>query len=141
MAQKISARLLRIIDALPLRAGMRVLEIGCGPGAAAREIADRFETIYVLGIDRSIKAINQANDNSSTQIANRNLDFRLAGIEAFELEKDDDLFDLAFAVRVGALDGRHPEAESAALKQIRKALKTNGRLFIDAEDSVIKRLL
>jgi cyclopropane fatty-acyl-phospholipid synthase-like methyltransferase len=50
---KISPRLAEVVNALPLHKGIRVLEIGCGPGAAAREIANRFEDIYVLAIDRS----------------------------------------------------------------------------------------
>ena len=40
-------------------------------------------------------------------------------------------FDLAFAVRVGAPDGRHPEAERQAKRYIAAALKPDGRLFID----------
>jgi hypothetical protein len=35
------------------------------------------------------------------------------------------------AIRVGALDGRHPEAEQASLAAIRAALKPGGRLYID----------
>ena len=53
MGRGASARLLAIVDALPLRKGIRVLEIGCGPGAAAREIARRIGRGQVLGIDRS----------------------------------------------------------------------------------------
>ncbi|MER8437086.1 class I SAM-dependent methyltransferase [Mesorhizobium sp. M1312] len=34
---------------------MRVLEIGCGPGAAAREIARRIGDGHVLAIDRSAR--------------------------------------------------------------------------------------
>lgn len=49
----LSPRLAAIVDALPLRRGMRVLEIGCGPGVAAREVARRLEDGHVLGIDRS----------------------------------------------------------------------------------------
>jgi len=35
----LSARLLRVVDALPLSPGVRVLEIGGAPGAAAGEVA------------------------------------------------------------------------------------------------------
>ena len=56
----LSARLKAIVDALPLKPGLRVLEIGCGPGAAAREVAARIGSGYVLGIDRSPRAIAQA---------------------------------------------------------------------------------
>lgn len=41
MQKKLSARLQAVIEALPLRPGIRVLEIGCGPGVAARAIAHR----------------------------------------------------------------------------------------------------
>ena len=40
-------------------------------------------------------------------------------------------FDLAYAIRVGALDGRHPEAGKRALLQIAVVLTPQGRLFID----------
>lgn len=36
MANKLSQRLADIVDALPLKEVVRVLEIGCGLGAAAR---------------------------------------------------------------------------------------------------------
>ena len=39
MTNKLSKRLLDIVEALPLTEGMRVLEIGCGPGAMARGIS------------------------------------------------------------------------------------------------------
>ena len=57
----LSPRLQMIVDALPLLPGMRVLEIGCGPGAAARAVAGRVE--FVLGIDRSAKAIRLATEH------------------------------------------------------------------------------
>lgn len=131
MAQKISKRLLEIVEALPLKNGMRILEIGCGTGAAAREIANRIKNGYVLAIDRSAKAIAQAKKNSKTEIAHGKLKFIQSKIETFELDEWEDLFDMAFAVRVGALDGRHPEIEKEALQKISKALKKSGKLFID----------
>ena len=113
---------------------MRVLEIGCGPGAAAREVARRVGTGYVLGIDRSATAVRQALGASQRQIADGVLGFRCAAIEEFTLEPGEAPFDLAFAVRVGALDGRHPEAGARALASIRAALVPGGRLFVDGGD-------
>ena len=60
MNNKLSKRLAEIVDALPLKSGIRVLEIGCGPGAAAREIAQRIGSGQILAIDRSAKAIQLA---------------------------------------------------------------------------------
>ena len=113
---------------------MRIFEIGCGTGVAAKEIANRFDNIYILAIDRSPKAIEQAKKNCRAEIKNGKLKFVQAKIEEFELPETEGLFDIAFAVRVGALDGRHPEIEKEALKNITKALKKNGRLFIDGGD-------
>lgn len=110
---------------------MRVLEIGCGPGVAVRAVLERIEDGYVLGIDRSLKAIAQARAGSVAEIASGHLEFRCAAVEDFVLAKGERPYDLAFAVRVGALDGRHPEAGRAALAKLRCALVKGGRLFID----------
>ena len=109
MGNKLSKRLLEIVNALPLSDGLRVLEIGCGPGAMAREISKRIGTGHILAIDRSSKAIQQAISGSASEIATGRLSFRVAAIETFELESNEKRFDIAVAVRVGALDGRHPE--------------------------------
>lgn len=129
-----SARLAEIVAALPLRPGMRVLEIGCGPGAAARAVLARIGKGRVLGVDRSAKAIAQATAACAHELAAGRLEFRQAAIEQFELGKGERPYDLAFAVRVGALDGRHPKQAQPALAQIRKALVPGGRLFIDGGD-------
>lgn len=127
---KISKRLLEIINALPLKNDLRILEIGCGTGIAAREIVNRFDTIFVLATDRSEKAIQQSIQNSGAEISAGKLQFQKIAIEEFTLE-DHKKFDFAFAIRVGALDGRHPEIEKQALDKIKKSLKSNGKLFID----------
>ncbi|HEY8401153.1 MAG TPA: class I SAM-dependent methyltransferase, partial [Cytophagaceae bacterium] len=103
----------------------------CGPGVAAREIVNRFDNIYVLAIDRSQKAIEQAIKNSHAEISSGKLHFIQSKIEEFELGPDEAPFDIAFAVRVGALDGRHPELEMQSLIRIKRALKRHGKLFID----------
>jgi cyclopropane fatty-acyl-phospholipid synthase-like methyltransferase len=138
MATKLSARLAAIVDALPLRPGMRVLEIGCGPGTAAREIARRIGDGHVLAIDRSATAVAQARALSRTEIAAGTMSVRRAAIEEFELEPGEAPYDLALAVRVGALDGRHPEAGRLAMKCIAKALTGKGRLFVDGGDPLVE---
>lgn len=134
MSTDLSPRLRAIVDALPLRAGMRVLEIGCGPGAAAREVARRIGEGHVLAIDRSAKAISQARAGCATEIAAGRLSLRQASVDTFELAPGEAPYDLAFAVRVGALDGRHPTHEARALARIAAALAPHGRLYIDGGD-------
>jgi cyclopropane fatty-acyl-phospholipid synthase-like methyltransferase len=134
MANTLSARLLAIVEALPLRPGMRVIEIGCGPGAMAREIASRIGDGHVLAIDRSATAIAQAEASSCAEIVSGRLAFRHAAAEDFVIEPGEARYDLAVPIRVGALDGRHPEIGDQARRRIADALTPNGRLFIDGGD-------
>lgn len=134
MTASLSGRLQRIVDALPLRPGLRVLEIGCGPGAAAREIARRIGDGHVLAIDRSAKAIAQAVAASRDEIATGRMSLRQVAVEDFVLDPGEAPFHIALAVRVGALDGRHPDAGRVALRRLAVALAPQGRLFIDGGD-------
>ena len=134
MAAALSPRLRAIVDALPIEHGTRVIEIGCGPGAAARAVAARIGNGHVLAIDRSARAIAQAEARSATEIAAGKLSFREIAVEDLQLLPGEQRYDLAFGVRVGALDGRHPEAGLLALARLRAALKPGGRLFIDGGD-------
>jgi cyclopropane fatty-acyl-phospholipid synthase-like methyltransferase len=119
------------VDALPLQPHSRVLEIGCGPGAAARAVAARLGTGHILAIDRSARAIAQARANAAEEIASGRMSVREVAVEQFALQPDEARFDIVFAVRVGALDGRHPEAGKQALERIAAALAPGGRLFVD----------
>lgn len=131
----LSPRLRQIVDALPLTPGLRVLEIGGGPGAAARAVAERLTGGgSILMIDRSATAIAQARSGSADLIAAGLLRLRHVAVEDFTLEPGERPYDLAFAVRVGALDGRHPLAGVAARARLAAALTPRGRLFIDGGD-------
>ena len=48
------------LDDLPLASGSRVLEIGCGTGAVARRLAERFQSADVVGVDPSPVFIEHA---------------------------------------------------------------------------------
>jgi trans-aconitate methyltransferase len=123
----LSPRLAAVVAALPVKPDSRVLEIGCGPGAAARAVADRLTTGQILGIDRSAKAIALALSGGTSA----RLSFRQSAAEAFVLEPGEEPFDLVFAVRIGALDGRHPAAGERVLERIAAATSPGARLFVD----------
>jgi cyclopropane fatty-acyl-phospholipid synthase-like methyltransferase len=131
---RLSPRLAEIVDALPLRPGMRVLEIGGAPGAAARVVAQRIGDGHILVIDRSARGVAQIERNAAEEIASGVLSVRHAAAEEFELQPGEPPFDLAFAVRVGAFDGRHPKAGVLARARIAAALTPQGRLLIDGGD-------
>lgn len=128
---RLSPRLRAALEALPLRPGQRILEIGCGPGAAAREAASRVAPGgHVLAIDRSERAIAQARAACAPQIASGVLSVRCVAVEELTRSQGEAPYDLAFAIRVGALDGRHPAAEARARAAIAGMLKPRAPLFV-----------
>jgi cyclopropane fatty-acyl-phospholipid synthase-like methyltransferase len=86
MAARPSARIADFVAALPLRSGMRVLEIGCGPGVAARLALARIGNGYVLAIDRSARAVSLARAGSRSELASGRLELRQVAIEHFALK-------------------------------------------------------
>ena len=129
----LSPRLAGLVAALPLAPGMRVLEVGCGPGAAARAVADRLGPDgFVLAIDRSARAIALA--RAAAPAPTGRLAFRCVAAEDLILAPDEAPFDLAFGFRVGALDGRHPEAGRRALARLALALRPGAPLLVDGGD-------
>ncbi|GAA4606447.1 class I SAM-dependent methyltransferase [Actinoplanes octamycinicus] len=129
-----SPRIRTLVDALPLRPHLRVLEIGCGPGAAARTVAARLGTGHILAIDRSAAAVAQAVAGAPEAIAAGRLSVRRVAAEDFALEPGEQPFDLVFAIRVGGLDGRHPETGRRILQRLAAATTPDARLFIDGGD-------
>jgi ubiquinone/menaquinone biosynthesis C-methylase UbiE len=133
--QALSARLRRVVDALPLERGMRVLDIGGAPGAAARAIAARVGPDgHVLVLDRSPAGISRTEVSCAPEIAAGVLSTLLAEVQDFALPAGMERFDLAVACRVGALDGRHPDLYEPALACITRALTPAGALYVDTGD-------
>jgi 2-polyprenyl-3-methyl-5-hydroxy-6-metoxy-1,4-benzoquinol methylase len=99
-----------------LRAGARVLDLGCGPGQVARLVADAFPASHVTGVDVVPEAIELAGAAAGER---PNLDYRVG--DAAELA-DDGRFDVILAV-----DVIHDLARPAeALRSIRRALAPGG---------------
>ncbi|RZQ63050.1 SAM-dependent methyltransferase [Amycolatopsis suaedae] len=133
----LSPRLAAVVDALPLTPRSRVLEIGCGPGAAARAVAARLVDGHILAIDRSATAVAQARRACAAEIAAGRLSVRQSSAEDFRLEPGEEPFDIVFAARVGALDGRHPDAGRKAMARIAAAMAPGGRLFVDGREVTV----
>ena len=111
-----------------------MLEIGCGPGALARALADRLVGGSVLAIDRSAAAVAQAVAGSARQIAAGRLRVRQVAAEDLVLLPGEEPFDLVVAVRVGALDGRSPEVGRRVLQRLAQVTAPGARLFVDGGD-------
>lgn len=127
----LSPRLRAAVDALPLGPGLRVLEIGGAPGAAAREVAWRVAPGQVLVLDRSARGVALTRRACAAEIAAGLVSVRQADVVDFEPIPGEPPFDLAFACRVGVLDGRHPAQEEQARARVAALLVPGGRLYVD----------
>ena len=88
----------------------------------------------MLAVDRSAEAIAQLTESAADLIGAGRLTVRQVAAEELELDPGEERYDIAFAVRVGAFDGRHPRAGLLALLRLGRALVPGGRLFIDGGD-------
>lgn len=131
----LSPRLRAVVDALPLRPGMRVVEIGCGPGAVVRAVSELVGPAgHVLAVDRSPRAVEQVVRSAAELIAAGRVSVRQVAVEELVLQPGEAPYDLAFAIRVGALDGRHPQAGIEAMARLAQVLVPGGRLYVDGGD-------
>ncbi|MBM2619888.1 methyltransferase domain-containing protein [Actinoplanes sp. LDG1-06] len=133
-----SSRIRTAVEALPLEPHHRVLEIGCGPGVAARLVAARLGTGHILAVDRSAAAIAQATAGSAAEIASGRMSVRRVAAEDFELAAGEEPFDLVFALRVGALDGRYPALGERVMARLLAATTPGARLFIDGSPAGLR---
>jgi len=98
----VSDRLKRVVDALDVQPGQRILEIGCGHGVAATYVIERGARL--TAIDRSAKMIAAARKR------NPDGEFIVASLEDADL--GDRRFDTIFACRVGLFQ-REPDRARA----------------------------
>jgi hypothetical protein len=59
---------------------------------------------------------------------------QLTPVEDATLLAGEPPYDLAFACRVGVLEGRHPARQAQALERLRQMLVPDGRIFVDTGD-------
>jgi cyclopropane fatty-acyl-phospholipid synthase-like methyltransferase len=114
-----SERLRRIVDALDVQPGERVLEIGCGHGVAVTYLLQR--GARVTAIDRSPKMITAARK--------RNPDAECIVGRLEDVDLGDRRFDAILAVRVG-LFHREPERARALAE---RWLGPGGRMVAETD--------
>ena len=111
-----------------LTAGIRVADVGCGTGTAARLMAEAFPSSLVTGFDISPESLVVARERANTP----NLEFVEAPAESIPI---DPRFDL-----ITSFDVIHDLADPlAGLTRIRKALATDGN-YMMMEPNVSSRL-
>lgn len=103
------------VSLLRIRPDDRVLEVGCGPGLAIRELSRIVHAGYVCGIDHSEVMLRQARSRNADGLRRGIVDLRLASVDA--LPAFDAPFDRILAVNT-VLFWVQPDARLAQLRQM-----------------------
>jgi SAM-dependent methyltransferase len=137
-----------LTSALGLGPGMRVLDVGCGPGRHAVALAKR--GIEVVGVDISSRFVEVARDLAERQGVDDLVEVhrgdarRMEGDRRFDTDVGAEGFDAAISLCQGAFglggpaDGGDPQnltSDAAVLSGVRSALVPGGRLATSAFSS------
>jgi ubiquinone/menaquinone biosynthesis C-methylase UbiE len=124
----------RIIAALwpsgPPDAGTQLMEIGCGPGFYACQLAERFHNISITGVDRSETQLERARERADALGLSN---CRFQRINALDLSCADAKFDVVIASRLFTI---LPE-QNRVIAEMYRVLKPGGRCFIAEPRHVI----
>jgi ubiquinone/menaquinone biosynthesis C-methylase UbiE len=106
-----------------LRPGMRLVDVGCGPGSITRGLAERLAPGQVVGLDLSRETL----DTARRDAAARGLD-NLAYEEGsvYEMPFPDASFDVAYAHQVF----QHLRERAAALREMFRVVRPGGLVAV-----------
>jgi len=107
-----------------LRAGLSLLDVGCGPGSITADLAARVAPGRVMGIDASAEVIAAAALDHATD----NLSFTTGDV--YGLDFADGSFDVVFAHQVL----QHLSDPVAALREMRRVVRPGGTVAVRDSD-------
>jgi SAM-dependent methyltransferase len=110
-----------------LRAGMRVLDCGCGPGSMTCDIADVVAPAQVVGLDAAASQVDLARARAA-DLGTHNVRFEVGS--AYELPHADESFDFVYCHAVM----EHLADPRAALREFLRVLAPAGKAGLCAPD-------
>jgi ubiquinone/menaquinone biosynthesis C-methylase UbiE len=112
----------------------RVVDLGCGPGVAATQLAEMFNQATVVGVDSSLVMLERAADRAARRGVSRRVELR-----SLDLNGDLrvlDTFDLVWT----AMALHHTANEQEALSNFAALLRNHGLLcLIERADPIVVR--
>lgn len=117
-----------LVDALGLRPGMRVLDVGCGPGRHSHALARR--GIEVLGIDIARTFVDLARVDAPAGASFERMDARALPFES-EFDAVLSLCQGGFGL-AGGTGAVGPDPDAVVLDGMARALRPGGRLALSA---------
>ena len=110
-----------------LNAGMRMLDVGCGPGTITTGLARAVAPGETIGIDLSEEILVQARDHAASEGVN-NATFTYGDV--YRLDYEDGAFDIVYANQLL----QHLTDPVRALGEMRRVLKPGGLLAVRDAD-------
>ena len=110
-----------------LRPGMRLLDVGCGPGSITRGLAERVAPGEVIGLDLSRETLEAARHDAAVR-GLRNLRYDEGSV--YDLRFPDASFDVAYAHQVF----QHLREREAALREMLRVLRPGGLVAVREVD-------
>lgn len=106
-----------------LQPGMRLLDVGCGPGSITRGLAEIVAPGQVVGLDMSSETLDAARRDAAAR-GLENLRYEIGSV--YELPFPDASFDAAYAHQVF----QHLREREVALREILRVLRPGGLIAV-----------
>lgn len=111
-----------------LRAGLDLLDVGCGPGSITVDLAAAVAPGRVVGIDRSTEVVETAKQLAAGRPGGATVEFRVDDLYA--LDEPDDAYDVVHAHQVL----QHVSDPVAALGEMRRVCRPGGTIAVRDAD-------
>jgi len=106
-----------------LRSGMRLLDVGCGPGSITRGLAERLAPGLVVGVDLSRETLAAARQDAAAR-GLTNLQYEEGSV--YQLPFPDASFDVAYAHQVF----QHLREPETALREMLRVVRSGGLVAV-----------